>query len=103
MSRSKKKSNFVNPILYYQFQELKKLNQRITDGGNDNMLVFQIWSRNSTILPQFRGSLVEIYNGQKFVPLRIDSKLNGHKLGEFSITKKLGPLIHMLGKKKKKK
>ncbi len=102
MTRSKKKSIFVNPILYYQFQELKKLNQAITD-GSDNVLVFQIWSRNSTILPQFRGSLVEIYNGQKFVPLRIDSKLNGHKLGEFSITKKLGPLIHMLGKKKKKK
>jgi len=66
------------------------------------MLSFEIWSRNSTILSYFRGSLVEIYNGQKFIPLRIDTKLNGHKLGEFSLTKKVGPLIHILGKKKKK-
>ncbi len=99
MSRSKWKSPFVSPILYYQFQELKKLNKNLDE---KEMLSFEVWSRNSTILSQFRGSLVEIYNGHKFIPLRIDSKLNGHKLGEFSLTKKVGPLIHILGKKKKK-
>lgn len=99
MTRSKWKTSFVHPSVYYQFQEIKKINKIIDE---KEMLSFEIWSRNSTILSHFRGSLVEIYNGQKFVPLRIDSKLNGHKLGEFSLTKKVGPLIHILGKKKKK-
>jgi small subunit ribosomal protein S19 len=100
MSRSRWKSSFINPILYYQFQEIKKINKSIEE---KEILPLEVWSRNSMIITQFRGSLVEIYNGQKFVPLRIDSKLTGHKLGEFSLTKKIGPLIHILGKKKKKK
>jgi small subunit ribosomal protein S19 len=100
MTRSKWKVSYVNPVLYYQFQEIKKINKHIDE---KEILSFEVWSRNSIILSQFRGSLVEIYNGQKFVPLRIESKLIGHKMGEFSLTKKIGPLIHILGKKKKKK
>jgi small subunit ribosomal protein S19 len=100
MTRSKWKSSFINPILYYQFQEIKNINKNLDE---NDLIKFEIWSRSSTILPQFRGALIEIYNGQKFIPLRIDSKINGHKLGEFSLTKKIGPLIHILGKKKKKK
>lgn len=100
MTRSKWKSFFINPIVYYQFQQIKKINKHIHE---EEVIKFEIWSRNSTILPQFRGAVVEIYNGQKFIPLRIESKINHHKFGEFSLTKKIGPLIHILGKKKKKK
>jgi small subunit ribosomal protein S19 len=100
MTRSRWKTYYINPVLYYQFQEIKKINQNY---GEKILISFPIWSRNSTILPNFRGSVVEIYNGYKFIPLKIETKLIGHKLGEFSITKKLGPLIHILGKKKKKK
>ena len=100
MTRSKWKSLYIDPVVYYQFQEIKKINKNINE---NELLSFEIWSRNSTIIPQFRNAVVEIYNGNKFIPLRIDTKLNGHKLGEFALTKKLGPLIHILGKKKKKK
>lgn len=100
MTRSKWKSYYINPSLYYQIQEIKKINKFI---GEHELLNFEIWSRNSVILPQFRGLLLQVHNGQKFISLKIDSKLSGHKFGEFSLTKKVGPLIHILGKKKKKK
>ncbi len=100
MTRSKWKPLFVDPILYFQIQEVKKINRNIDEKES---LLLEVWSRSSLIIPQFRGSLLEIYNGQKFVPKRVEKKINGHKLGEFSLTKKVGPLIHILGKKKRKK
>lgn len=100
MSRSKWKSDFIDPTLYYQIQEFKKINKNLEE---NEILSLETWSRSSTIIPQFRGILIQIYNGQKFIPLKIDSKLTGHKFGEFAVTKKIGPLIHILGKKKKKK
>lgn len=100
MTRSKWKHSYVNPVLYFHLQEIKKINKIIKE---NEVVAFETWSRNSTIIPQFRGSLIDVYNGHKFISLRVDTKLNGHKLGEFALTKKIGPLIHILGKKKKKK
>lgn len=45
------------------------------------------WSRRSTILPDFVGLTVSIYNGRKFIPVFITENMVGHKLGEFSPTR----------------
>ena len=45
------------------------------------------WSRKSTIIPEFVGISFLIYNGKKFIPIKISEEMVGHKLGEFSPTR----------------
>ena len=49
--------------------------------------IIKIWSRRSTILPQFVGLTFNVYNGQKFVPVSVNEDMVGHKLGEFAPTR----------------
>ena len=45
------------------------------------------WSRRSTIIPDFVGVTISVYNGKSFVPVYITEDMVGHKLGEFSPTR----------------
>ncbi len=49
--------------------------------------VIKIWSRRSTILPQFVGLTFGVYNGQKHIPVIVTEDMIGHKFGEFSPTR----------------
>lgn len=49
--------------------------------------VVKIWSRRSTILPQFVGITFGVYNGQKHVPVAVTEDMIGHKFGEFAPTR----------------
>ena len=49
--------------------------------------MIKIWSRRSTILPQFVGLNFGVYNGQKHVPVMVTEEMVGHKFGEFSPTR----------------
>ncbi len=49
--------------------------------------VINIWSRRSTILPQFVGLTFGVYNGKKFIPVAVNERMVGHKFGEFSPTR----------------
>ena len=46
--------------------------------------IIKIWSRRSTILPQFVGLTFGVYNGQKHIPVSVTEDMIGHKFGEFS-------------------
>jgi small subunit ribosomal protein S19 len=59
----------------------------------------KLWSRRSTILPFMVGLKLEIHNGKKFIPVFIKKEMIGHKLGEFSSTKKSA--IYKKNKKKR--
>jgi small subunit ribosomal protein S19 len=50
----------------------------------------KIWSRRSTIVPQFVGSFMQIYNGRKWIPLKVTEEMVGHKFGEFASTRTIG-------------
>nr|ARV87665.1 SSU ribosomal protein S19p [Auxenochlorella protothecoides] len=50
--------------------------------------MIKIWSRRSTILPQFVGKTVSIHNGRIFIPCKISPEMIGHKFGEFAVTRK---------------
>ena len=52
-----------------------------------NRKPIKTWSRKSTIIPEFVGFSVLIYNGRKFIPLTISEDMVGHKLGEFAPTR----------------
>ena len=78
MTRSIWKGPFVDGYL------LKKAEKAQSSGRND---VVKIWTRRSTILPQFVGLTFGVYNGQKFVPVLVTEEMIGHKFGEFSPTR----------------
>ena len=78
MTRSAWKGPFVDGYL------LRKAEASRTSGRHD---VIKIWSRRSTILPQFVGLVFGVYNGQKHVPVSVNEEMVGHKFGEFSPTR----------------
>jgi len=78
MSRSVWKGPFVDAYV------LKKA-EAVREGGRNE--VIKIWSRRSTILPQFVGLTFGVYNGKKFIPVNVTEEMVGHKLGEFSPTR----------------
>lgn len=78
MSRSSKKGPFID----------KKLLKKITGLKPDNKTVIKTWSRDSEISPEMIGFVFEVHNGKNFIPVKIMEEMVGHKLGEFSPTKK---------------
>jgi len=78
MSRSVWKGPFVDPSLIKKVEKLK---------GQTNAAPIKTWSRKSTIIPDFVGHSFLIYNGKKFIPIKISDEMVGHKLGEFSPTR----------------
>ena len=78
MSRSVWKGPFVDAHV------LKKAEKARESTRNE---VIKIWSRRSTILPQFVGLTFGVYNGQKHIPVSVNEDMVGHKFGEFSPTR----------------
>jgi small subunit ribosomal protein S19 len=55
--------------------------------GSGRKEIIRIWSRRSTVLPQFVGLTFGVYNGMKFIPVLVTENMVGHKFGEFSPTR----------------
>jgi hypothetical protein len=45
-------------------------------------------SRACTIVPNFVGLKFMVHNGKDFLPVTVTEEMVGHKLGEFSLTRK---------------
>jgi len=78
MARSVWKGPFVDGYL------LKKAEASRSSGRHE---MIRIWSRRSTILPQFVGLTFGVYNGQKHIPVLVTEEMVGHKFGEFAPTR----------------
>ena len=78
MARSVWKGPFVDGYL------LKKADVARSSGRNE---IIRIWSRRSTIIPQFVGLTFGVYNGRKFLPVLVTENMVGHKFGEFAPTR----------------
>ena len=79
MARSIKKGPFADKKL------LKKV-QKLNESGKKE--VIKTWSRRSTIFPDFIGHTFAVHNGKEFIPVYVTEDMVGHKLGEFSLTRK---------------
>ena len=79
MARSLKKGPFVDESLMKKVQEMNKGNKKT---------VIKTWSRRSTIFPDFVGHTIAVHNGKDFIPVYVTEDMVGHKLGEFSQTRK---------------
>jgi small subunit ribosomal protein S19 len=78
MSRSLKKGPFVDAKLLAKIAKLK-----IGDKA-----VIKTWSRDSTITPEMVGFTIAVHNGKNHISVLIIENMVGHKLGEFSPTRK---------------
>ena len=79
MTRGIWKGPFVHPSLLKKVDRLK---------GQTGRKPIKTWSRNSTVIPEFVGYSFLIHNGKTFIPITISEEMVGHKLGEFSPTRK---------------
>ena len=59
-------------------------------------LKIKVWSRRSMILPIHLEKNFQIYNGRRFVRLKVSEEMVGHKFGEFALTRKRP--IHKINK-----
>ena len=78
MGRSLKKGIFVDP----------KLMSKVSKLGSDDRTIIKTWARGSSISPEFVGRTFAVHNGRVHVPVYVTENMVGHKLGEFSPTRK---------------
>ena len=91
MSRSLKKGPFIDPKLAKKVSALK----------DDDRTIINTWARACTISPEFVGRTIAVHNGKVHVPVFITENMVGHKLGEFSPTRKFRSHGGKLAKGKK--
>jgi small subunit ribosomal protein S19 len=78
MSRSLKKGPFIDA----------KLLKKVKNAKPHSKEVIKTWSRASQISPEMVGYTFGVHNGRDFVSVSIVEEMVGHRLGEFSPTRK---------------
>lgn len=95
MSRSLYKGPYVD----------EKLMKKIAGKKPGESGVIQTWARSSQIAPEMVGFTFGVHNGKVHVPVVVAEEMVGHRLGEFSPTKKFqrhgGKMQKELEQKKK--
>ncbi len=78
MTRSLKKGPYVDEKL------LKKIaGKKPTETG-----VIKTWARRSQIAPEMVGFIFGVHNGKDHIEVLVSEEMVGHRLGEFSHTRK---------------
>jgi small subunit ribosomal protein S19 len=78
MSRSLKKGPYVD----------EKILKKIQDKRPGDKSVIKTWSRSCTITPEMIGFTFGVHNGKDFVSVFVTEEMIGHKMGEFSLSRK---------------
>jgi small subunit ribosomal protein S19 len=78
MARSLKKGPYVDA----------KLMKKVLNIPKGAKVVIKTWARNSSITPEMVGMTFGVHNGKEHIPVFVVENMVGHKLGEFSPTRK---------------
>ncbi len=78
MTRSIKKGPYVDPRILKKIKDLKK----------GDKTVIKTWSRDCVISPEMVGFTFGVHNGKEHISVQATEEMIGHRLGEFSPTKK---------------
>jgi small subunit ribosomal protein S19 len=76
MTRSLKKGFFIDPRVAKHLAKTKA-------GGT-----IKTWARGCDITPEMIGITFQVHNGKNFIDVLVTEDMVGHKLGEFSPTRK---------------
>jgi small subunit ribosomal protein S19 len=79
MPRSVKKGPFVDAHLAKKVERMNR---------NGMKRPIKTWSRRSMIMPDFVGHTFNVHNGKEFIGVFVSENMVGHKLGEFSVTRR---------------
>ena len=78
MARSLKKGLYVD----------ERLIKKIKNKKPEDRTPIKTWSRASVISPEMIGFIFAVHNGKDFIQVSVSEEMVGHRLGEFSPTKK---------------
>ncbi len=78
MSRSLKKGPYID----------ERLLQKVAKLRAGDRTVIKTWARACTIVPEMIGFTFGVHNGKIHIPVLVTEDMVGHKLGEFSHTRK---------------
>lgn len=79
MSRSIKKGPYI---------DLRLVNKVVLAKQSNSRAPIKTWSRSSVVSPEMVGATIAVHNGKEHIPVFIIEDMVGHKLGEFSPTRK---------------
>lgn len=79
MSRSAKKGPYVDEKLVKKVAAMNAAGQK---------RIIKTWARSSSISPDFVGHTFAVHNGKQHIPVFVTENMVGHRLGEFSPTRK---------------
>jgi small subunit ribosomal protein S19 len=79
MSRSLKKGPYLDPKV------MKKVEKANKTGDKKPI---KVWARACSISPEMVGLTFAVHNGKDHIPVFVVEDMVGHKLGEFSPTRK---------------
>lgn len=82
MSRSLKKGPYIN----------ERLQKKVVNLKPGDKTVLKVWDRAATITPEMVGLTFGVHNGKTHIPVFVTENMVGHKLGEFSPTRKF--IVH---------
>jgi small subunit ribosomal protein S19 len=82
MSRSLKKGPYINQRIIRKIKDLKP----------GDKTIIKVWDRACTITPEMVGFTIGVHNGRQHLPVYVVENMVGHRLGEFSLTKKF--IVH---------
>src|SRR3989344_3313065 len=78
MSRSLKKGPYID----------ERLLAKVAKVSVNDKVVIKTWSRDCTIVPEMVGYTFGVHNGKAHLVVTVVENMVGHKLGEFSPTRK---------------
>lgn len=78
MSRSLKKGPYVN----------ERLQKKVLNLKPGDKTILKVWDRAATITPEMVGLTFGVHNGRAHIAVFVSENMVGHKLGEFSPTRK---------------
>lgn len=79
MSRSSKKGPYLDAKLVKKVAALNAIGQK---------KIIKTWARACQIPPEFVGHTFGVHNGKQHIPVYVTENMVGHRLGEFSLTRK---------------
>lgn len=79
MTRSLKKWPYIYDRLVIKVQKMNESWKK---------MVIKTWSRDCTIIPEFVWHTFWVHNGKAHIPVFVTENMIGHKMGEFSMTRK---------------
>lgn len=78
MSRSLKKGPYVD----------ERVTKKLIGKNPADRVIIKTWSRACTITPEMLGFTFGVHNGKDFISVLVTEEMVGHRLGEFSPTRK---------------